>query len=125
MNKINQFALYLIIAVIGGAFSYFVITKIFNHNVSNDISNLVLKNEEIVKKNKSLDSLNNLYLLEISNRDVYIGKLKFQDDSLKSQFIILNNKIKSLKQDYEKANHHADNFGSNDIKRYFSDSLPR
>jgi archaellum component FlaC len=104
--------------------SVFLFEKFFK-NTDKEVQDLLRKNEEIVKENKRLDSLSNTFHAELEKRDYLIENFNNQDRSLIEKVSTIDNQIKSLKTGYEKANNHADNFGSIDIQRYFADSLPR
>jgi hypothetical protein len=98
----------------------------FIHNLKErdkKISDLISKNRELLKDNDRLDSLIYLNNVEIVKKSNEIAGLKGKDLDLQADVSKLENKIKSLKINYEKANHHADNFSSDQISRYFSDSL--
>jgi hypothetical protein len=85
------------------------------------INGLKKANEEILNQNKVLDSLNGTYMVEIKKKDSVIGKLVNQDNILKNKVLSIDSKIKAI--NYEKANSHSDNFGSEQLRRYFADSL--
>jgi archaellum component FlaC len=73
--------------------------------------------------NKRLDSSiyeNQLLIVKKSNE---IAGLTDRDLGLQKEVKTLENKINNLKSNYEKANNHADNFSSDQISRYFTDSL--
>jgi chromosome segregation ATPase len=87
------------------------------------ILDLMSKNRELLKDNDRLDSLiyyNNVEIVKKSNE---IQGLKDKELGLQSNVKTIENKIKTLKSNYEKANNHADNFSSNQLSRYFADSL--
>jgi hypothetical protein len=96
---------------------YYVGTKL------NEKKEIILnkENQQILKKNKVLDSLNATYLLNIKKKDSVISKLVNQDNLLKNKVLSIDSKIKAI--NYEKANSHSDNFSSEQLKRYFADSL--
>jgi cell division protein FtsB len=85
------------------------------------INGLKKANEEILNQNRVLDSLNGTYMVEIKKKDSVIGKLVNQDNILKNKVLSIDSKIKAI--NYEKANSHSDNFGSEQLRRYFADSL--
>jgi len=90
---------------------------------SSKIATLLEKNEQLMNDNKRLDSSiyeNQLLILQKSNE---IAGLTDRDLGLQKDVKKLENKIKNLKSDYEKANNHADNFSSDQLSRYFTDSL--
>jgi hypothetical protein len=96
---------------------YFLVIK-FNQN---KIDGLKKANDELLNQNKVLDSLNGTYMVEIKKKDSAIGNLVNQDNLLKNKVLLVDSKIKAI--NYEKANSHSDNFGSEQLKRYFADSL--
>jgi archaellum component FlaC len=63
---------------------------------------------------------NQLLIIKKSNE---IAGLTDKDLGLQKDVKKLENKIKNLKSDYEKANNHADNFSSDQLSKYFTDSL--
>ena len=90
---------------------------------SSKIAKLLEKNEQLMNDNKRLDSSiyeNQLLIVQKSNE---IAGLTDRDLGLQKDVKKLENKIKNLKSDYEKANNHADNFSSDQLSRYFTDSL--
>ena len=90
---------------------------------SSKIATLLEKNEQLMNYNKRLDSSiyeNQLLILQKSNE---IAGLTDRDLGLQKEVKTLENKINNLKSNYEKANNHADNFSSDQISRYFTDSL--
>jgi peptidoglycan hydrolase CwlO-like protein len=97
--------------------SYVVVIK-YNEN---KIDVLKKANDELLNQNKVLDSLNGTYMVEIKKKDSAIGNLVNQDNLLKNKVLSIDSKIKAI--NYEKANSHSDNFGSEQLRRYFADSL--
>jgi chromosome segregation ATPase len=91
--------------------------------IKEEIKVLNQKNDSLRKQNSILNEniVANEKLLKSS--DEKIVELKKEDENLKSKVKILNNNISNLKQNYEKANSHSNNFSTIDIERYFSDSL--
>lgn len=90
---------------------------------SSKIATLLEKNEQLMNYNKRLDSSiyeNQLLIVQKSNE---IAGLTDRDLGLQKEVKTLENKINNLKSNYEKANNHADNFSSDQISRYFTDSL--
>jgi hypothetical protein len=90
-------------------------------NSDYELNGLKKANEEILNQNRVLDSLNRSYMVEIKKKDSAIGNLVNQDNLLKNKVLSIDSKIKAI--NYEKANSHSDNFGSEQLKRYFADSL--
>lgn len=114
----KMLAFFLILFLIGLYFFY-------NFRVSSNskIEKLLKENEELMIENMRLDSNiyeNQLLIVRKSNE---IAGLTDKDLGLQKNVKTLENKIKNLKSDYEKANNHADNFGSEQLSRYFADSL--
>jgi len=114
--KILGFLIILIVIVV-----YFF----YNFQVSSSakIQALLKENEQLMDDNRRLDSSiyeNQLAIIRKSNE---IAGLTDKDLELQKDVKTLQNKIKNLKSDYEKANNHADNFSSNQLSRYFADSL--
>jgi hypothetical protein len=97
----------------------------YNFRVSSNskIDKLLKENEELIIENMRLDSSiyeNQLLIIKKSNE---IAGLTDKDLGLQKDVKKLENKIKNLKSDYEKANNHADNFSSDQLSKYFTDSL--
>ena len=114
--KILGFLIILIVIVV-----YFF----YNFQVSSSakIQALLKENEQLMDDNRRLDSSiyeNQLAIIRKSNE---IAGLTDKDLELQKDVKTLQNKIKNLKSDYEKANNHADNFSSDQLSRYFTDSL--
>ena len=53
----------------------------------------------------------------------YVIEKKTNEKKILKNYKTLNNNISNLKQNYEKANSHSNNFSTIDIERYFADSL--
>lgn len=87
------------------------------------ILDLISKNRELLQDNDRLDSLIYLNNVEIVKKSNEIKGLKDKEVDLQSNVKTIENKIKNLKSNYEKANNHANNFGSEQLSRYFADSL--
>ena len=90
---------------------------------SSKIATLLEKNQQLMNDNKRLDSSiyeNQLLIVQKSNE---IAGLTDRDLGLQKNVKTLENKINNLKSNYEKANNHADNFSSDQLSRYFTDSL--
>jgi hypothetical protein len=97
----------------------------YNLQVSSSfkIATLLEKNQQLMNDNKRLDSSiyeNQLLIVQKSNE---IAGLTDRDLGLQKDVKTLENKINNLKSNYEKANNHADNFSSDQLSRYFTDSL--
>jgi predicted RNase H-like nuclease (RuvC/YqgF family) len=91
--------------------------------IKEEIKALNAKNDSLRLANKVLKE--NIIANEklLTSSDIKIQELKKEDENLKSKVKTLNNNISNLKQNYEKANSHSNNFSTIDIERYFSDSL--
>ena len=87
------------------------------------ILGLMKENQELLQDNNRLDSLIYFNNVEIVKKSNEIAGLKGKDLDLQADVSKLENKIKNLKINYEKANNHADNFSSDQLSRYFADSL--
>jgi len=95
----------------------------FRLSSSSKIEKLLKENEQLINDNRRLDSSiyeNQLLIIKKSNE---IAGLTDKDLGLQKDVKKLENKIKNLKSDYEKANNHADNFSSDQLSKYFTDSL--
>jgi hypothetical protein len=101
--------------------SFILLCFIVNKFNENQIDGLKKANDELLNHNKALDSLNGTYMVEIKKKDSVIGNLVNQDNLLKNKVLSIDSKIKAI--NYEKANSHSDNFSSEQLKRYFADSL--
>ena len=114
--KILAFLIILIL-IVGYIFYNFRVSS------SSKIEKLLKENEQLINDNRRLDSSiyeNQLLIIKKSNE---IAGLTDKDLGLQKDVKKLENKIKNLKTDYEKANNHADNFSSDQLSRYFTDSL--
>jgi thermostable 8-oxoguanine DNA glycosylase len=100
--------------------TYLFVVKLVGSN-DKEIIRLKKANDELLSQNKVLDSLNATYMLEIKKKDTEISKLAEEDDVLKDKVTTIVSKIKSI--NYEKVSHYSDNFGSQQLKSYFADSL--
>ena len=107
-----------IIAFIAGGLLIMFLTK----SPSNiDIKELKLKNDSLLLANRKLAQSNDSLKNNIDKSTLVIETLNKKDGTYKEKVGQLNNKIQSLKGKYEEANNHANNFGSLDIQRYFSE----
>jgi archaellum component FlaC len=86
-----------------------------------DIKQLQLKNDSLLLANSKLAQSNDSLKNNIEKSTLVIETLNKKDGTYKEKVGQLNIKIQSLKGKYEEANNHANNFGSLDIKRYFSE----
>jgi Tfp pilus assembly protein PilO len=114
--KILSFLIILILV----AFLIFNFLK--NNNIS-EILKLSQNNEKLLYDNNRLNSNIYEYKLTIVEKINEIEEITEKELELQKEVKTLQNKIKNLKSDYEKANIHADNFSSNQLSRYFADSL--
>lgn len=112
----------LIIAFLGAVVGIVCLNYVLDSNGhgSKDVDRLKLENDSLVKANLKLDSLEKSYLSELNNANFEILKLESQDNTLEARVKNMNKEITIIKTKYEKAKHYADSYGSDDIKRYFS-----
>ena len=111
--------LVIIVILLLGIFYFFYNLK----ERDKKILGLMKENQELLQDNNRLDSLiyyNNVEIVKKSNE---IHGLKDLEIELQANVKTIENKIKNLKSNYEKANNHADNFSSDQLSRYFADSL--
>jgi len=107
-----------LIAFIAGC----LLIMFLNKSSSNlDIKQLKLKNDSLLFANQKLEKSNDTLKNNIEKSTLVIETLNKKDGTYKEKVGQLNNKIQTLKGKYEEANNHANNFGSLDIKRYFSE----
>lgn len=118
-NTMYKILLILLIFLIVIATYFFAVNITNNHD--SQINGLKKANQDILNQNKVLDSLNATYIVEINKKDTTIKKLVAEDDVLKDKVTTIVSKIKSI--NYEKSTHYSDNFGSQQLKSYFADSL--
>jgi hypothetical protein len=114
MEKLLNFLLILFIIIM-------FILFIHQENKIDNKTAFEIENEKLVKANKHLDSLNAFYKNENLKKDSTIEVLENDDKVLKNKLSLIDNHIKSIK--YEKVYHYSDNFGSDQLKRYFADSI--
>jgi predicted nuclease with TOPRIM domain len=113
----KYFSLNLIAFIAGGLLIIFL-TKSSNNT---DIRQLQLKNDSLLFANQKLAKSNDSLKNNIDKSTLVIETLNKKDGTYKEKVGQLNIKIQSLKGKYEEANNHANNFGSLDIQRYFSE----
>jgi predicted nuclease with TOPRIM domain len=113
----KYFSLNLIAFIAGGLLIIFL-TK---SSSSTNIKELQLKNDSLLFANQKLAKYNDSLKNNIDKSTLVIETLNKKDGTYKEKVGQLNNKIQSLKGKYEEANNHANNFGSLDIQRYFSE----
>jgi predicted RND superfamily exporter protein len=118
-SSLPKILVFLIILLLVGFYFFYN----FRVSSSSKIEALLKENEQLIHDNKKLDSSiyeNQLAIIRKSNE---IAGLTDKDLELQKDVKTLQNKIKNLKSDYEKANNHADNFSSDQLSKYFTDSL--
>jgi seryl-tRNA synthetase len=84
----------------------------------------IIKENQILKKQR--DSLQqNIDILENKKdkADEAIHILDSINNNQLNNVHKLDSQINKIKKGYDKASHHADNFASSDIQRYFADSI--
>jgi hypothetical protein len=113
--------LYFIVISLLVLFLFYFIYNLKERDVK--ILDLMNKNRELLKDNNRLDSLIYYNNVEIVKKGNEIHGLKDLEIELQANVKTIENKIKNLKSNYEKANNHADNFSSDQLSRYFADSL--
>jgi archaellum component FlaC len=107
-----------LIAFIAGC----LLIMFLNKSSSNvDIKQLKLKNDSLLFANQKLEKSNDSLKNNIEKSTLVIETLNKKDGTYKEKVGQLNIKIQTLKGKYEEANNHANNFGSLDIQRYFSE----
>jgi archaellum component FlaC len=107
-----------LIAFIAGC----LLIMFLNKSSSNvDIKQLKLKNDSLLFANQKLEKSNDSLKNNIEKSTLVIETLNKKDGTYKEKVGQLNIKIQNLKGKYEEANNHANNFGSLDIQRYFSE----
>jgi archaellum component FlaC len=118
MEKLSKYFSLNLIAFVAGCLLIMFLTK---SSSNNDIKDLKLKNDSLLLANKKLSQSNDSLKNNIDKSTLVIETLNQKDGTYKEKVGQLNNKIQSLKGKYEEANNHANNFGSLDIQRYFSE----
>lgn len=122
MNKyVKNFLLILIIAACGGIIAEFI--RGDEKSSKNEIEALNRINDSLLKKNDSLYISIKGHELRLRLSDELISKQEQRQEEMQVRLNGLNKKYTNLKSEYEKALHHADGFGSDEIRRYFADSL--
>lgn len=118
LESVKKYFSLNLIAFISGGLLIMFLTK----SPSNiDIKELKLKNDSLLFANRKLAQSNDSLKNNIDKSTLVIETLNKKDGTYKEKVGQLNNKIQSLKGKYEEANNHANNFGSLDIQRYFSE----
>lgn len=117
-NILKKYFSLNLIAFIAGCLLMMFLSKA-SKNV--DIKELKQKNDSLMIVNQSLAKSNDSLKTNIEKSTLVILTLNKKDESLKIKVGQLNNKINSLKEDYEKANNHSNDFNAVDIQRYFAE----
>ena len=118
MKKIFLMALPSIIII-----SLFYLLKPNNGEINKQLKALQEENKLLKKKNDSIFvSIKGMEKLK-DEADHKIAKLEKEEERQMEQLKSVNTKLTQLKHKYEKASNHSANFSSDDVKRYFTDSL--
>lgn len=118
----NVSSLLLLIIFFGGLF---LILKPSNQQINSEIKNLRQQNKVLLKKNDSVQSEILLYQKLKKETDQKIATLEAKEIERELRIKNLNYKLWKLNSEYEKARNRAAGYNSDDIRRYFSDSLER
>ena len=109
---------YLFVFILGGIVSaYFG-----NLNYSKKIDNLRKANDSLALVYNTLEAKNDSIDNEIKLKNYQIDSLKYKEFKYDSLYKDNKKQIEKLKKKHEKVNR-VDSFNSNDIHRYFTDSL--
>lgn len=84
------------------------------------IKSLKEQNEVLKKQNDSILKSIVQQQEDINRSEEIIGELNEQKEQLYQNLDSVNKKIQKNQTQYDHANRHADNYSSNDIRRYFS-----
>lgn len=96
---------------------YFVNTR----KMDAKIKDLKLQNDSLLRANLVLDSVEDKYIQKLNESTFEILKLESEDNGLENKVKYMNREITIIKNKYEKALNYADTFGSDELKRYFSE----
>ena len=107
-----------LIAFFAGLVLMLVLSK---SSFNSDIKELIKKNDSLLIVNQKFSKSNDSISNSLAKSDFVIESLNKKDYLLKEKVSQINIKIQSLKGKYEEANNHANNFGTLDIQRYFSE----
>ena len=107
--------------LLGVAVCFLVMYFVNTLKINARIKELNLQNDSLIKANVILDSLENTYITKINEANYEILKLESQDNALDYNIKYMNKEINIIKTKYEKARNYANDFGSYDLKRYFSE----
>ena len=113
---------YGIIMVLGAIIGISIFNYVYVANGITDshIKELQFRNDSLIMVNQKIDSINLYYKDEIGKKDLEISKLNDIDISLEAKIKETTKKINNLNNKYEKANNHANSFGSIEIASYFA-----
>jgi hypothetical protein len=114
INKLATFFLGVVLCFVG---MYFINTR----KIDSVIKDLKLQNDSLHQANIVLDSLKDTYIQELNKSTYEILKLESEDNALEYKVKYMNKEILIIKNKYEKASNYANSFGSDDIKKYFSE----
>jgi hypothetical protein len=114
INKLATFFLGVLLCFIA---MYFVNTR----KIDSVIKDLKLQNDSLFQANHILDSLEDTYIQELNKSTYEILQLESEDNALEYKVKYMNKEILIIKNKYEKASNYANSFGSDDIKKYFSE----
>jgi uncharacterized protein YxeA len=118
MKKILLIALPSIIII-----SLFYLLKPNNGEINKQIKALQEENKLLKKQNDSIFvSIKGMEKLK-DESDHKIAVLEKDEARQMEQLKSVNTKLTQLKHKYEKASNHSANFSSDDVQRYFTDSL--
>jgi vacuolar-type H+-ATPase subunit I/STV1 len=109
---------YLFVFILGGIVSAYI----GNINYSKKINALRKANDSLAIVFKNLEAKNDSIDNIIKLKNTQIDSLKFKELRYDSLYKDNKKQIDKLKKKHEKVNR-VDNFNSNDIHRYFTDSL--
>jgi hypothetical protein len=113
---------YNILSFLGGILLLAIIMFVKNdYNSNGSIKMLKQQNDSLLQVNLSLDSANSILKEKIQEETIAIESLTLKDNELKSKVTEMSIKIKTLNVKYEKANSYSNDFGSNEISRYFAE----
>lgn len=118
MNILNKYFSKTLVAFFAGLI---LMLAISNSSQNVDVKKFKQITDSLQAANQKLTKSNDSLRNNIEKSSIVIESLNKKDESLKEKVGQLNNKIQSLKVKYEEANNHANNFGSMDIQRYFSE----
>lgn len=113
---------YNILSFIAGILLLTIIIFVRNDDSGNNsIKMLKIQNDSLILENKKLDSISNSYLVEMNKLNFEMLQIEKEDSILNSKVYKMNQKLIIINNKYEKARNYSNNFGSNELKRYFSE----